>query len=96
MSIIIKGMEMPKGDEEIRLRIDAKGEVYIYGAYPTQLYEAIELPPHGRLIDADTLKEIEFHGMQADKKISYQMGWNDAIATIAENAPTVIEAEGTE
>lgn len=47
MSILIKGMEMPK-DKEITLCIDEKGEVYIYGSYPTELYSAVELPPHGK------------------------------------------------
>lgn len=52
----------------------------------------VEVPDHGRLINADALKEIEFCGLQTDKKIIYQMGWNDAIEAIAKNAPTVIPA----
>ena len=47
-------MEMPK-DKEIFLRIDEKGEAYVYGSYPTKLYKAEPLPPHGRLVDADAL-----------------------------------------
>lgn len=91
MSIIIKGLSMPQGDEEIRLRIDAKGEVYIYGAYPTQLYEAIELPPHGRLIEADAvvnqLKAVAPNGSS---------GWvyYNGLCQIIKITPTIIEAEG--
>ena len=55
MSILINGMKMPK-DREIYLRIDEKGEVYVYGSYPTELYKAVPVPPHGRLIDADELE----------------------------------------
>lgn len=54
MSILIKGIEMPK-DREIYLRIDEKGKVYVCGSYPTELYKAVPVPPHGRLIDADAL-----------------------------------------
>ena len=86
MSILIKGMEMPK-DKEIILRIDEKGEVYIYGSYPTELYSAVELPPHGRLIDADALAE----------KIQYECKWSGvytkATCRELELAPTIIEAE---
>ena len=86
MSILIKNLPMPKDDEEIRLRIDAKGEVYIYGAYPTLLYEAVELPPHGRLIDEKAVIGNAFNGEQN------VYSW-DEIETAIDNAPTIIEAE---
>ena len=54
MSILIEGMELPKG-KEVFLRIDEKGEVYVYGSYPTELHKAVPVPPHGRCIDADAL-----------------------------------------
>ena len=89
MSILIKGLSMPKGDEEIRLRIDAKGEVYIYGAYPTQLYEAVELPPHGDLSERDVaydmIAEVDHGGNYVDM---------DAVGRGLDDAPTIIEAEG--
>lgn len=31
--------------------------------------------------------------IQAEKKISYQMGWNDALMALAKNAPTIIPAD---
>ncbi len=104
MSVLIKGMEMPKkceqcwffGTDSARVGYCylLKGELPLPDGVP-QDCPLIEVPtPHGRLIDADALKEIEFCGLQADKKIIYQMGWNDAIDAIAENAPTIIESEG--
>lgn len=54
MSVLIEGMEMSKNCEII-IRIDEKGEVYIYDQYPTKIYKAVPVPPHGRLIDADAL-----------------------------------------
>ena len=55
MSILIKGMEMPEAKETF-LRIDDKGNVKVYGN-PTESYEAVSVPPHGRLIDADALPD---------------------------------------
>ena len=54
MSVLIKGMKKPR-DKDVILRIDSKGEVYIYGGYPTEIHEAVELPDHGDLIDSDVL-----------------------------------------
>lgn len=56
MGIYIHGMEMPKY-REIILRIDEKGEVYVYGTYPTELHKAVPVPDHGPLVDA--LKVVE-------------------------------------
>lgn len=43
----------------------------------------IELPPHGRLIDADALKND-------------MRDWNPSIIAVVDAMPTVIEAEGSE
>jgi hypothetical protein len=106
MSVLIKGMEMPKNCEvcplnfyECALLEKSSEEIMQYFGGDSRhpgcpLVEV--LTPHGRLIDADALKEIEFCGLQADKKIIYQMGWNDAIEAIAKNAPTIIQAEEDE
>lgn len=56
MGVYIKGMEMPKAGMRT-IDINADGTVYVYGAYPTELYKAIPIPTHGRLIDADELYE---------------------------------------
>jgi len=61
MSILIKGMELPE-DKEIFLRIDEKGEVYVYGSYPTELHKAVPVQPHGRLIDAGALEALFWDG----------------------------------
>lgn len=108
MSVLIKGMEMPKSCEvcplgaevdtvyetamgcRINFKMRSKGN---YDNRP-EWCPLVPVPPHGRLIDSETLKNHEFVGLQADKTISYQMGWNDALMVVAENAPTIIEAEG--
>lgn len=54
----------------------------------------IEIPtPHGRLVDLDKLKAQYVHG-KADDEI--ESAWISNIRRAIVNAPTVIEAEGSE
>ena len=57
MSILIKGMEMPKTEEESRLLILTPDGVTCLTKLGTgnQRFDTIEVQPHGRLIDADVL-----------------------------------------
>ena len=103
MSVLIKGMEMPKAGNWKTIRIYYDGTCaepnwqgdcrYMQGC------EAVPVPPHGRLIDADalmdTLQEL-FDERCEDAKFSGNRSacvtWNDAIYHI-KSAPTIIEAE---
>lgn len=89
MSILLKDLKMPK-DKDVILRIDSKGEVYIYGGYPTEIHEAIEMPDHGDLIDRDALKEpmeSVCMGIMAGTD-----SYNAPLKTI-DDAPVIIHAE---
>lgn len=55
MSILIEGMEMPKEDEEIIIRISPNGTVMTEYALPITGVKAVPVPPHGDLIDRDAL-----------------------------------------
>lgn len=89
MSVLIKGMEMPK-DEGVLLWVSPDGTVTQgwherFGInWSGSEYKAIEIPPHGRLIDADAL--------MADLKFVDATGEYYTEAQI-EYAPTIIEAE---
>ena len=64
MSILIQGMELPK-DGYIDVRLFSDGCAYIQtGEHPYyRAFEAIELPPHGRLGDLDALMlRVDCHG----------------------------------
>ena len=52
MSILIKGMEMPTERESFNLTIKYNGTVFDTET-GIQIAEANEIPPHGRMIDAD-------------------------------------------
>ena len=90
MSVLIKGMEMPKNDSWVNVRIKEKDGkpiiAFITGEdLEGRYFEIEEVPtPHGRLIDADELKK--------DRINLY--GTTDVVLMVdIENAPTIIEAE---
>ena len=94
MSILIKGIDMPKEGEHIVTLIKSNGKCSYwkqeteYGiCEPMQTVEAIQIPtPHGRLIDGDEFK-------------SWVDDWYDCtdIGNIVESwideRPTILEAE---
>ena len=91
MSILIKGVDLPKEGEDITLEINHKGEVR---AYSTELketntdYQSIQIDrPHGRLIDADAL--------DLEREVQLADDWKTAheIANCVKYASTILEAE---
>ena len=93
MSILIKGMEMPKDGCCHRICIYADGTVSTGG----RVYTAVPVPPHGKLIDESELKEwIEawfvmhrgYHPYSKSNLIP-----STEIIDIINRLPTIIEAE---
>lgn len=88
--IYIPGMKMPPNGKYLQLRIDSDGKIngeynedkYICTNFVEREEKAIELPPHGRLIDADDIETIS---------IDWELG---DIAKV--NAPTIIPADQKE
>ena len=102
MSMLIKGIDMPKKGEHIVALIKSDGECSYwkqdikYGnCEPMQTVDAIQIPtPHGRLIDADAVKEtLKEYCVDNDEIVA---GWYSTMGideTINEHAPTILEAE---
>ena len=87
MSIIIKGLNMPKASNEdciAVIRSNGKVEVWQTGMREFEA-QAIQIPtPHGRLIDGDVFLKA-FDGA---KKLG-----TEAIKYYIDNAPTILEEE---
>lgn len=108
MSVLIKGMEMPKeGFIEIIIRDDGTvqqtGQSYridgtdYYTPYIGEMpvmYEAIPVPPHGRLIDADELLNAIKKAWEDDSEIAdvYKEDYA-AVSDWLYTAPTVIPTD---
>lgn len=87
--VLIKGMKMPK-DKPIRIVLNPNGQLFVdHGVHFTE-YEAVELPPHGRLIDADEM--LQFLVETFGEEVKAGFAWK----TISEHCITIIEADGTQ
>ncbi len=84
MSLLIKGLKMPKKEDELLcIRIYPSGKVTIdMDLQCKQVAEAVELPNHGNLIDRDALC---IKGGRNCGKMFF--------AELLKNAPVVIPAE---
>ena len=83
MGIYITGMKMPKEGCYHRICIYPDGAVPVEG----EMYEAVPVPPHGRLIDADKFYEdVTESAIMTDD-------FKDAFALCLETQETVIPAE---
>ena len=115
MSIIIKGMKKPKScldyKNEYRcpLLSDIEDVCLAQGedSYNCKSWEELyascpivaELPPHGRLIEADALCErfmTAWDVADKEKKTLISAVFADIVTPIVVGMPTIIEAEGAE
>lgn len=89
MGVYIKGVEIPK-ENRLTLQISADGAVYVVNSCSitaeTYTTDAVSVPSHGRLIDADALKAdaLDESGRMFISNIQIF------------NAPTIIPAEECE
>ena len=90
--IVIEGLTMPKGEDDGILIALYDGKAHQIGTKET--FTASEVPAHGRLIDADELKNrLEcVASFEWNQKVGASAGIECAIEYI-EDAKTVIEEE---
>lgn len=90
MGIYIKGMEMPK-NEPLLVKINPDGSVSTTAKNGYKKYQAVPVPPHGRLIDADVLiKSLSLDEDDAENGASLLMA---IFIEVLKAAPTIIPAE---
>ncbi len=102
MSVLIKGMKMPK-DKPIRIVLNPNGQLFVdHGVHFTE-YEAVELPLHGRLIDAENMLfneseafvsaqvQLEKNGDMVNQLINEVV--HKKIQMLIADTPTIIGAE---
>ena len=94
MGIYIKGMDfLPEDGTEFVVKKDEYGTWIKPIGHMGFSMRLIDVPePHGRLID---IKSVEY-GKFTTVGNEYQRWWNGALESVIDNAPTVIEAEGSE
>lgn len=90
MSVVVKGMKMPKNGEKIII-LTSSGYVEDVSGQVIQGVEAVELSPHGRLIDADVVYDAveRRYRVSSGSEHRAERDFLDLISA----APTIIEAE---
>lgn len=99
MSILIKGMEMPlNGWKHIMLTSNGKAYRFeeITASTTATMYEAVEVPPHGGLIDADALISVLANSTVKFKTYDDWEHLCDIIRNVYDTVPTVIPADDKE
>ena len=109
MGIYIKGMEMPRNCFLCLFHKSIYCEITGICTNSAQGCPLIEIPPHGRLIDADKLRESikesidechkwcdEVEGNEMYARVSQSLGTFVECSLRVKAAPTVIEAEDGE
>ncbi len=86
MSILIKGISMPSKKNGAVLIIYPDGKCAVEDG---AILQAVELPPHGRLIDADALSDDLI-------TMTVHIEAAGSLLRMVRAAPTIIEAEGEE
>lgn len=98
MGVYIKGMEMPDFGERIII-LTSSGYVEDVSGNVIQGVEAVSVPPHGCLIDADKYASdwLEFEARHYVIHDKFDEGrvtaWNDVARSLREYVPIIIPAE---
>lgn len=92
MSILITGLEMPTERESFNLTIKYNGTV-LDTETGMQIAEAHELQPHGRLINAEQLKEtLDYYIREAGWSAEINKALNWVKDEFINSEPTIIPA----
>ena len=89
MSVVVKGMNMPKVGDKFEACIDANGNIFLYRIGSLDdIYYVEQLPKHGRIVDVGKLIEDEQRFICQDE----YGDWYVPVYAI-HRAPTVLEAD---
>lgn len=99
MSIIIEGMKMPIDGKQFVLTVENGTWIFQECCKPAKIFTVLEIPSHGRLIDADVLHSVlRLRGKEFSDS-GYGEGVKCGLADAREfirNAPTIIPASEKE
>ncbi|MBQ1483855.1 MAG: hypothetical protein IIZ42_00970 [Eubacterium sp.] len=103
MSVLLKGMNMPRDGERLKVWIEANGQVIVDKRTYYEEYEAVDLPDHGDLIDRDALRnEMRLsESCSRCERDAYRCQYYEEMTVMdvcerIDDAPVVIPAERSE
>ena len=98
--ILIRGMELRPGCTNADFGYDADGrmQVLVYtDRNDPDIYDIVQLPPHGKLIDADKISGSLAESATFNYNKRTSVTWADAFESMIdmlEDADTIVPAEG--
>ena len=96
MSVLIKGMKMPKNCCECRLLSGFECRALLKDITDFSVADEcpfVPVPPHGRLIDADELNNMINQSYSMTDRVDVHNGYA-IVQEMMKQLPTIIEAEG--
>lgn len=92
MSVLIRGMKMPKAGQSIEIAEGMTGIIYgrLTPSLDDEWHEVIEVPPHGRLIEEP--KQLSYGGLIYISPYDF-IGTAKYFSDQVKAMPTIIEAE---
>ena len=88
MSILIKGVSLPPDDRMVFV-LYIRHDGMVRNPWGTEIGKAIELPPNGRLVDADALITVMEKCADALKPCTEKLCYNFAAAILREASPII-------
>lgn len=89
MSTYIKAVEMPK-EHPLYITLRPDGSVHVWDSYgESYVTQAIPVPNHGGLIDADSKTFPTFHRKELN---DYMKGWNACLRSVQQQ-PIIIPSD---
>lgn len=89
MSVVVKGIKMPKVGDKFETCIDANGNIFLHRMGSLDdIYYVEQLPKHGRIVDVGKL-------IQDEQRFIYEDEYGDWYVPVyaINKAPTVLEAD---
>lgn len=94
MSILIKGVDLPEAYTSAWLTVfECVGEHTFMKTHKVSAEQIQAIPPHGPLIDANEIIEVQMLDEMYDEWTLKTMSVADYLAFAADMPPTIIEAE---
>ena len=94
MSVLIKGIDLPEAYTSAWLTVfERVGEHTFMKTYKVSAEQIQAIPPHGPLIDADEIIEVQMFDEMYEQWTLKTMSVAEYLAFAADMPPTIIEAE---
>ena len=88
--ILIKNMELPKGNDIFNFSIDKDGFIVKHDRLGYHAYQAVAIPSHGRIVDISKVED--FLTKWENGELNYEPPLDEVLSMIRYSTKTIVEA----